>query len=161
MARQTRSRVSRGTSQRRKLVWARSITSNLVLAGNGTTNDPLLADFQTTYGAQLIGCTVVRIRGWLKVSSTLPEDEFVVVGIRVITDTETLPAAAGPIVDPHADWMYYDVLQEGSLDGGRYFDVKAMRKIDELGQGLSMIFEHAGATATNIDLVVSVLVALP
>lgn len=157
---------------RRKLVWARTgpVENQTKTAGvAGTSRTDLLAQFQTTYGAQLLGCTVMRIRGtWAYVAAVGDIKKPITCGIRVFDEAHNIATLPGPITDPHADWMYYETLlaNEPQVAGTTYtgrsvFDVRSRRKIEELGQGLAIAFEGNSAVAQDFWWQASVLLALP
>lgn len=165
------------SSTRRKLIWARQPAVDGNIPVGGTTQVDLLANFETLYGAQLIGCTVMRIRGKVSVASAVSAPATSaplpsVMGILVTNGTVIPGTVAGPIASPYEDWMMYDsaYLSHGSelIAPGLpslalvEFDVKSMRKIDELQQRLLWVIQnHPGAPLRNFNLTTSVLLALP
>lgn len=170
-----RGRVSRGTP-RRKLVWARHAEEQFAVP-TGTFNAlNLLQSFETAYGANLIGCTVTRIRvRWSPFIADTTGQQVAAIGVRVGDEADVTTSAPadplGPLSDLHADWMAWDtchpspVLAGGAVLPGpeisRYLDIKSMRKIDELGQGLFMFFDHTAAINMVYSVSVSTLIALP
>lgn len=169
-----RRRVSRGTA-RRKLVWARRAEEQFAVAAGNFNGLNLLGDFETAYGANLIGCTVVRIRiRWAPFVADTTGQPVAGMGVRVVDEadisTSVSTSPLGPMNDIHADWMAWDTsVATQTLAGGsqvgplvsRYVDVKAMRKVDELGQGLYMLVDHVAAIPVTYSVSTSVLVALP
>ena len=105
-----RSRMNRRTSKRaplRKFVWARTVGT---LSGPDTVGVDLLEDFQSEYGAQLLGATVMRIRGYIVPDMGLIEPGNRVgghFGFIVEQDQELADQAIEnlPISRPHDDWL--------------------------------------------------------
>lgn len=153
----------------------------MITAGSGSTLPApgrlgLLDTFESAYGANLIGCTVMRIRGriWQPVlpAATLQYR----VGIKV-SDNRTPPDAAENLFDAreiggaHDDWMGWYVLAGGPASAGISdnmtmvdVDVRSRRKVDELGQRLELYtsgFTGLAAAEGVLALDLSVLVALP
>ena len=159
MAARIYSRRRYSSSPRRKKIWARRMIVQSELQPGETQHSLLLWDFEEMYGAQLIGCTVARIRGFIEVVGTPPGG--LIYGIRVVTarTVDDIPQGLGPGSEPHADWMTWDVV---SVQEPFYrFDVKAMRKFEELGQQLVLSVESAGTNPVTWTAGVSVLVLLP
>lgn len=169
-------RVSRGTPARRKLVWARIAEEQFSVAAGEFNGLNLLNQFETAYGANLIGCTVVRIR--LRYSAFIADttgQPVAAMGVRVADDANITSAIAtdplGPLNDLHADWMMWDtthaslVQPAASTNEGpllsRYMDIKSMRKFEELGQGIYALFDHVAAVPVVFSVSASTLVALP
>lgn len=150
-----RFRSGRRRAPLRKWVWARS-------SGEGLAPDVpinLLEEFQAEYGAQLLGATVMRIRGYCEPffgvaapGNTLSRGVF---GIIVEEDQElvTPPPDKLPNARPHDNWLAWlpwaaagqdpgpaaNGLTTGNAQASPYaVDVKAARKIEELGQGLHL-----------------------
>lgn len=163
------SRGTRGKTQRRKSVWARSSTSQTLGAGASFAVN-LLQGFETDYGANLIGCTVVRIRGQVLAAVTTASaavDELRM-GIRVATATEVSAALAGPVDEAHADWMAWEPFlasgvgtDNGSWAAVREIDVKAMRRLDEIDMQLTAYVESFSPAAWEFGWSLSVLLLLP
>ena len=130
------------TTSTRKWVWARA-TYRFQLGPNAITQANLLSDFEVAYGAQLIGSTVMRIRGVLScysVSATVYNTS------RVGVIVERQPVVlAGPYTQPHADWMLYEPLVSGPQNAfgpaSRVIDVKSSRKIEEISDQLTMVVQ--------------------
>jgi len=170
-----------GRAPRRKLVWARTFNSGQThTPGVTSTNINPLAFFESSYGANPIGITIMAIRGnvmWtIDNSATAGERAMFRYGIRVKNDADTtagdLFAAPG---GSDADWMMWD---GGALhtvngaatgtagEGGVYraaINNRSRRRIDELGDTLVLSSQVANASVTPAvffyDL--SILIALP
>lgn len=152
MVRTVRRNVSRGTT--RKFIWARHVVASQV-TGDPVGSD-LLSQFETDYGAQLLGATVVRIRGYMFAFPSVNAnavDQFRF-GARVASGNLDLTGAIpdqSPWTDEHADWMLWQPFARAQDAGGlsstaqgselsaRMVDVKAARKIEELGERLIMV----------------------
>lgn len=156
MARPRTRRAFRGSS--RKFVWARKIGGGIV-GDSGFVTD-MFDDFRAAYGADILGSTIERVRGvifWNANNLTL-DGIHAVAGLRV-ADEGNLSASTNepPLAQPHADWMMWDatVLDDGSpgnyLNDRRTIDVKAARKLEELGQTLMLGFEH-DAVGSSVEV---------
>jgi hypothetical protein len=127
-------------------VWARSSgAQTLGAAGVGRLN--LLAAFETLYGAQLIGCTVMRIRGVINTASpglAAGAGNWGRMAAKVeAVQAAPLTAGDGPFTSEHDDWMMFEpFVHIGAVAAtqcdGRVIDVKSARKLDELGQELTL-----------------------
>ena len=147
-------------------MWARE-NVGAIIAAQTTSGFPLLADFQTAYGAQLLGATVVRVRGETRFKPVAAASYSTVAAMAVLPDNT-------PTVDPlgttgaFIDWMAYqpilgDIAQTGA-DSVRAntWDVKSSRKIEELGEGLFMMVSNPLAgTAAEFSAVLSIGLKLP
>lgn len=176
MARIRRVRSAR-SGMRRKFVWARCFKSGIVPA-QGELNVALLTDFTNEYGAQLLGATIMRIRGvgYVSGAATLTRSR-VRAGIRVYTEDTQTPANVGnepgPESAPHADWMFwYSTILHGDPQGtlqrdatafDRFVvDTKANRRLEELGQGLMLsIANPAVGVAVDASWDLSIGLKLP
>lgn len=156
----------------RKFVWARH-------GGALTDAEPvadLLETFQAEYGAQLLGSTVMRIRGFVY-PVILDTFHFGVVGAIVENDDDLTQTeqSYGPTARPHDDWLmwwpYYSDANSvngtgfasGNAQGSAYgVDVKSSRKIEELGQGLHLWrYTTTGGSPAVIQYDLSVGLKLP
>lgn len=161
MATTRRRNVSRGT--RRKFIWARHDVA--ASSTNQILGSDLLSQFETLYGAQLIGCTVVRIRGTMWATSTggTGTTNTARIGVRVESGTgldlsAPLPVASGPYTDDSADWMLWEPFTNTIGPSGQYpttligrtIDVRSSRKMEELGQRLIAVFAPNPAAPTIV-----------
>lgn len=144
------------------------------------TRFDLLSTFEAAYGANLIGCTIMRVRGYYWINVPPASVVSLRVGIKK-TDNATPPDAAeslfsaGQFGGAHDDWMGFEVLAGGPLGvdgqyppgdmGYRLVDVRSRRRIDELGERLDLYASGLGAGtvsgAVSFAFDLSVLVALP
>lgn len=163
MARSSRSRtISR--RPRRKLVWARW-ASDLAVGNGGIIALAPLSHFETTYSSQLIGCTLMAIRGTITVSLRGPTfiggataSGRVRVGMRVTDHADLAPQdyAIDAMFNnqAHADWFMFepfclhnsgtiaaagDEVDTTTASETRQIHVKAMRKFQELDQTLELV----------------------
>lgn len=156
-----RSSSRRGFSPRakRKLVWVRNAFGVVVNPG-GQFNSFPLGQFEGSYGAQLIGCTVMRVRGVITCciagASTGQAIAAVRVALRVTdhADLNQTDYALGAMYgnQAQADWFMFEpfmldnsgvsIVNEevDSTTAGeiRHIDVRARRKIQELDQTLEL-----------------------
>lgn len=155
----------------RKFVWARATG---FASAPETSGVDLLDLFQAEYGAQLLGCTVVRIRGFVTPFVTGGTAGETAVsgrwGIIVESDNELStqdPLVQGPGARPHDDWMMWAPFSfepvalgpvgdqpatwnaEASVWG---VDIKSNRKIEELGQGLHLWYDYVASGGVNVNL---------
>lgn len=183
-----RGRTVRAVAPKRRLFWVRK--RSYKYPGDGAGNafrTNLLDQFEEEYGAQLFGFTVTRIRGhlsvWVNSSEDFPAGTPVTysAGIRVVddasieeddTDAEHVPLL--PMQDHHADWMWLtretcftppDLISSNQpvLAHRHEIDVKAQRRIDELGQGLYALSGNSGIDEAPLsyDLDLSILMKRP
>lgn len=148
------------------MVWARSSTSQ-ALASNVDFSANLLAGFETAYDANLIGATVIRIRGLIAAEVTTVDavwDELRF-GARVGSSVDDA-AVVNPTSVPHEDWMLWEPFGAFAVgnEGGaaiRVIDVKAMRKIEEIDQQLTMTVSGFTTAAWQFGWSLSILLKLP
>lgn len=168
----SRRRRRGGTLPRRKLVWARTSTETTFASAAPFTpfQADLLAGFVARYGADPVGCTIARIRGYVQCTSTVTLTPLVV-AIRTGTEGEVAATDFNPMTaGEYNDWMAYEPMLAGLAArepfgdvGARMIDVKSMRKLQELDETL---FLYAGtdlAAAGTVQLAfnLSVLLMLP
>jgi len=171
MAKSRRNRRG-GSLPRRKLVWARTSTETTFATAAPFTpfQADLLAGFVARYGADPVGCTVARIRGYVQCTSTVTLTPLVVAA-RTGTEGEVAATDFNPMTaGEYNDWMMYEPMLAGLAArepfgdvGARLVDIKSMRKLEELDETL---FLYAGtdlAAAGTIQLAfnLSVLLMLP
>lgn len=162
MARMRRAaRVSRGTSPARKWVWARDTGIAQTIAANGEIFVDLLAPFEAEYGADLLGATVMRIRGSIK------GDQSTTWAARIMTQStfaSLVSGVNGPRFDVHADWFwfqpYFTAVTQGETPQMEV-DNKAARKLDELGQSLLLAVSNESSAIATVSYNLSVGVKLP
>ena len=153
-------RNTRRTPQR-KFVWAR--TQHIFAVGSDQRNYgvDLLQQFQQEYGAQLLGATVVRIRGFILPFMTETFAGTVSGTSGIIVDSNDADFEVGgpndgnnntPLVRDHDDWLawlpwaftsqattgYIDVATWNQTASPWAVDIKSSRKIEELGETLWM-----------------------
>jgi len=143
----------------------------------------LLADFQTEYGAQLLGATVMRIRGYIypQFATAAPTGDVVgqsAFGIIVEEDDElTEGGGVGnqPFERPHDDWLAWlpwsGVLSDAGPVGNLpatwnshanfwAVDIKSARRIEELGQGLHLWADFSELPETDPSAVYDLSIGL-
>ena len=168
------SRRAFSRSNRRKLVWARD-ANGLVLPVDAP-GDPQrffpLSNFESDYGAGLIGCTIMRIRGVIT-AALVGDTEVGVQGYgacRVAARiTDHVDANSTDYVDgtmygtqAQADWFMFEPFMldaGGEIASGdsaeasaameiRHVDVRARRRLDELNQTLEMLVGRPAEDST-------------
>lgn len=168
----TRRSSNRRGGDRRRLIWARyRLTATAVVAGTSFNADPL-ATFEAAYGAQLLGCTIMRVRGIIAAKQTsLVSDGTLVVAMKV-ADLPGVSTEAPLTSGINDDWFMYEAwasvtnvptASEPSYQLQKEIDVRARRRLDELGQRIVLSAEVAGAGAAQyrVSAMLSILVALP
>jgi len=132
------------------------------------------------YGAALIGCTVVRIRGYLQVSETAAGNGSLVrVGFYIgdANDVVRGPNANDNAFDSNSvgkDYFGFEPMLApgpaandntalGSEVSARLIDIRAMRKLEEVSQRLIMDVSGRSSTANafTVNADVSILLMLP
>lgn len=158
--------------------------------GGAVESQDLLQSYRTEAGITRgpVGLTVMRIRMQLQFFGDTVNDVVsyatgiggLYYGIKVTDFADILSQEAaelparGPQLDPHADWMAWGVCPMKALStqvspaivaiGYCDVDVRAMRKIDELGQTLGLWLQGTQPTvgaAVQVRATTSVLLALP
>lgn len=163
---------------RRKLVWARtlvagSISSTTFPAPGDVAYVNLLGQFETQYGADMLGCTIMRLRGrvgFVVTGVNTASIAQLIFGARIATQESSsppaplteLPDSAGPATSPHADWMCYAPINSTfNGDDSGLIDVKSMRRLDELNQYFLGAFQMGNNSAATFNATLSTLLALP
>jgi len=168
---------TRSGAARRRTTWARfSETFNFAAAGDWSTID-LLAEWKLDGGAQQ-AVTVARTHFYVSViTRSDPQDTFQLGLIRgQSTDVgNNIVGAPRPSVQPYEDWLLWEdrvaaidpvngtngSFYPGNSNFGEY-DLKAMRKFEELGMTYNLVLESVSLAATSTIVVTgSVLLMLP
>jgi len=166
-------------SQRRKRVWARFVDSNAALS-ELEYNFDLLSDFRTSAGINLNlpGITIGRVRIKIQVRldfSVSAGDATSGVTCGIYTQSQQATAgrlsSASDLVDDYLYWSWHPFCEKSNstisaltADGMFAFEVdsKAMRKMDEVGEGLFLNVQSTGAVEIDTICVAgSVLLILP
>lgn len=157
------SRRSRGFSRnRRKLEWADFQLDGTTDVGASTVVD-LLDTFAQLPGASVSGATIARIHLYLSISTAVTTGDGFNIGILVDQVDEVAPSPGVPsstahmvntVSSPNADWMLfriYDATPGYSLTSPNEnfeFDVRAKRRLKEIGDTLLFCFDNVDAAAT-------------
>jgi len=164
MATNRRFSSRRASRPRRKLVWARHADGIVIPTADpaGTQNRYLLEDFETRYSADLIGCTIMRIRGVMSaglVGDSDTEEGYAAirVGVRVTdhADIDQTDYSNDAMYDTqaYADWMLFepfmldalgaiaaeDIAEATAASEVRRIDVRSRRKLGELNETLELL----------------------
>jgi len=152
-----------------------------VTSGSITTALPvhrdLLVDFQTVTGtlSPPPGVTIggirfhLSVRGGAASPNNFTLDQVLHFGILII-DSNVDPGDVNPAIaaDEHLDWMWWEGRRwnhsAGEFDNTQKIErqVKAMRRLDEVGQRLVWVAESAGSPANlNFGLSSSTLLLMP
>jgi hypothetical protein len=145
----------------------------MTVSAGGTNQFDLLTDFAFVSGmTSMVGATVSRIRMTcaFQRTSTAASLDALAIGIGVFPrgiDAVDL----GPLtINAHADWMFWTkrFISEESTGtpataAGPFweFDVKAMRRMDEIGMQLLLVIEAQALLAGTFGFGVSSLLLLP
>jgi len=164
----TRSR--RSSRQTRKRSWARRLDQIAVSAGGSNDSDLLAAWSIAMGGAVPVGATIGRVRMTASFdrTSTAADLDALVVGVMVAPGTVEADDIA-PLTNPHLDWMFWRkcFISEESTSGlavanpAWEFDIKAQRRMDEIGMRLWVAVEASPLLAGNFAYGSSVLLVLP
>lgn len=156
---------------RRKLIWARHADGIIIPTGDpaGTQGRYLLEHFEDRYDADLIGCTIMRIRGTITaalVGDSDAQEGYAAIrcGARVTdhADLDQTDYANNAMYESqaYADWMMFEPFMldaSGAIDSGeiaeasaaseiRRVDVRAKRRLQELNETLELL---VGRPATD------------
>lgn len=178
-------RYSRRAPTKRKVVWARYRFAQTNQAGGTVSVTSPLADFETAYGAQLLGATIVGIRGILRArnrSTSTAVQEFTY-GFMVTSPEAADLVSAHPDSsfssannDRMASWMWIEgfhtfpamtAVLDSQTDTAavvqREFNVKSRRVLRQLEDQLVFSATLGTTTSGNYDWGVhmSIAVALP
>jgi len=165
-----RSSNRRGTPQRRKLVWARTTPTAPTFTAAGTTVlIPLLSRFETVYGADPVGTTVMRIRAKLSFRSSTAGNQIRTVAAIGVLPAGVTAATVSPASQEHLDWMYWQTFHYEPVIATEFatinmwdVDVRAKRKMEELNQTLFLVIGNwHSADTVNYSYSASTLLALP
>lgn len=123
----------------------------------------LLDTFAQLPGASVSGATVARIHLYLSITSAVVSGDGFNLGILVDQVDEvapspgvssTTPHMVNTVSSPNADWMLfriYDATPGYSLTGPNEnfeFDIRAKRRLKEIGDTLLFVFDNVDASAT-------------
>jgi len=135
----------------------------------------LLSDFTGELGitATLPGTTIGGIMLDYSITQEVTRNastDALFMGI-MITQEATLSTVDGPLAEQHHDWMWYEMISfPGTTAGtsvgtastlGGPLRIRAKRRMDELGMGLTLVFEAVGATTYSARISSSTLLLLP
>ena len=152
------------------MVWARSTVNDLTVPVAGTVVDAL-SSFQSDYGANLIGATVIRVRGVVSGSPNVSTGPSQMVLAATVGNATEVAAGGGPFDQPYRDWALWEpfVFRFAGITGNemnrdqavsRLIDVKAMRKVEEIDEEYRF-WVQANQQAWTISWNLSVLLKLP
>lgn len=142
---------ARRTTPQRKSAWGRFSAVGTV-SSDQPQNYDLMADMRSRLGSDLVGTTVVRIRGQIYVQSEAPST--IIFGVRQTEQGANLIEEHGVFLYPYLDWMMFKPfnfgatnITEGETQSQVYdVDVRSSRKIEEIGETLMFSVGTDGAT---------------
>ncbi len=155
------------TGQRRKLVWATTEQTTFTLTGNTTANlFDLLSNYRAAGGATQ-GITIIRTHIQIAQQTASPSiGAGVFMGLIVGDKTDT--ATQQNALAEYNDWMLYKNLYTmGTVSGAsndearNEIDLRAKRKMQELGQTYWLVLQALTAQTTTVAFSVRALLALP
>ena len=129
-----------------------------------------MGPFNTAYGADLVGATIVRVRGIVRTASTnVGQGAILAAAVMAQTNRTVDSATEGPINQPYADWFVYEpFVTDGASTSNtevcaRKVDIKAMRKLEELGDAayLFYAFGLGNSVSATIQWHLSIGLKLP
>jgi len=152
------------------MVWARSLVTDLTVPTAGVIIDPL-SSFATDYGANLVGATVIRVRGWTSASPNVSTGPSSMVLAATVGNDAEVAVGGGPIDQPYRDWAMYEpylfrfagittVDVPSRMGLGRAIDVKSMRKVEEINEEYRF-WVQANLQSWTISWNLSLLLKLP
>jgi hypothetical protein len=158
--------------RRRRKVWART-NIFATIAANTAGGFDLLEDFQTALGADLVGSTLLAIRGTLAWAPAANENIRGVAAVMI--DTRPVGGVVTPrlpgTTERYGDWLMYEPIIHAALTIGTaeypqriVLNGRSARKIDEINQtAVLWIHNYFSGLATSFNVVgtVSSLLALP
>lgn len=161
----TRGRTYVSRAPRRKLVWARNVTG----PNTGDTRYSPLVGFYAASGLTKVpGVTVVRLRGAVSVNAVAGVSGGLGIIAARVTDAADIVAPIAtttPSADLHNDWMMFQPIQvpypvaDDPDQIMTTFDVKSARKMEEVGEDLSIFVDVAPTTTWSA--IISILLMLP
>jgi len=154
---------------RRKRSWARHLGQVAISAG-GSNDADLLSTWSVAMGGAVpVGATIGRVKltAAFDRTSTAADLDALVLGVGVFPGGVEADDIA-PLTNLHLDWMFWSkrfISEEavGSTTNGPHweFDIKAMRRMDEIGMRLWLAVECGPLLAGNLAFGASSLLILP
>jgi len=153
--------------QRRKLIWADSSGFVTPVGNNPGTNFDILANFRGNSGVTQ-GCTIIRTH--LTLNTRIAAAAYTdAVDVALAVDTLQATSVTLNTTHAYADWMIFKRLYAGAggiVEGGTTqafyeIDLKAKRKLDEVGQTLWLCLLQNSVNAWSVAWHSRVLLALP
>ena len=156
--------VRRGSSRRRKLVWATANGSFAALAAGATGGNDLLGNLRTA-GSSILGATVIRTHLRLSLLWGAGASDFWHVGLIVCRDVD-IAAGIDPNTNPGDNWLLS--VQEFPRSSGATidaqtqmtYDIRAKRRVEELEERYGLFVANHTAAAHNVLFYARTLVAL-
>ena len=149
--------------QRRKLVWA-TLDQSIAMGAQQVKIVDLLSQLELA-GVSKLGVTVMRVHGRLLFPTGVTQKWEVAIGVNPMTTVGTqLPNPNG---DNDIDWMIFDrpmqTFSGATVDADTSYtvDLKSRRKVDEMGQTLTLNLWASAISAGTVEAFFRTLVALP
>jgi hypothetical protein len=157
----------RSNRPRRRYEWARFVQGSVGVAVGAKLTVDLLANFQTSLGAQLIGATVTRTIVHFSAIGNTGGANFSNTVWGLIK--EDLAYAGNPTANPNADWMYVQGCEMFPDQSSATVvpnllqdrDVRSKRKLDALDETLLFVYQNGSLQVINVAFRVDTLLALP
>lgn len=165
-------RRTRNPSPARKMIWARDVQTFPGITPTAPLRRNLLSPLEAALGSNLIGATVVRIRGVMAAIPTAGTTPSALVVGTLVAPSTTASTVPTPLTEPFADYMMWEAfLADADATGtgygasdvtARMIDVKSARKIEEVGDVLYLTADRLfGDNTFNLLYSLSMLVKLP
>ena len=168
----TKRRTGSSIRSQRKVVWARHSLTGATIASGVPVKVNLLDQFETAYGANLLGATITRIRGVIVAGNNISPTATgqLLLAARIGASSEVSADANDGVTQPYLDWMLWEPLVYQALPAdpqtsdsvalSRIIDVKSQRRLEELNQELQM-WIAASSTSFAYSWNLSILLKLP
>ena len=154
----------------RKRVWARQLGSFTGVTQALAQDLSLTGQFETDYGADLVGATVARTHVSLSAVTTAGTSAVAGLAVGILMRPAPIATAVAPL-DPefrHADWSYVRVFWGDPGAAGTAeqlvadIDLKSMRKMDEIGMTYELVVQSATSGSTwDVQFHANTLLLLP
>jgi hypothetical protein len=157
---------------RRQLVWATVDQSLSLAAATNCSNVDLLTALKVT-GSSILGCTIMRTRLDLSITSTVAlADNFywglaILPNAQLVSNVASSATVVNPAQNPEIDWMMWahavaaPTYGTTANDNQIVIDIRAKRRLQELQETYCFSLRGSAGAAFTAQLSGRVLVALP
>ncbi len=127
----------------------------------------MLQELRDKMGADLVGATIVRVRGLVSVHTAVTTNVGgALLGGIIQTDVSTAvdPANEGPNAKPFADWFlwepFYEFAHQGGVGTERMLDVKSSRRVEELDEEAFLYIAAPPSNTGDVNVVANLSIGL-